>query len=277
MAIAPFGGPRKPLALVAADGSHLRYCGKKILIVIQERETHMNKFTIVVALTAVFVAMAEASRAGSPILPPSFSWTEELTVGFNEPNLMSFTYRLGGVQAMSDIMIVARNRFNKAIVSQSTKFELVWDEETETEIERPIPTPWLISMPTRHKAVDTHFLFAMPGVLVPGSVFSETNDKSNPAGIPAVSGYTAGLGTFSNVGGFAFASPLLDGTAFMQVVVPRTTWGPLAVSFITPINGVDTRVWLWTPEPGTVAMLIAGAGCLGVLRFRKRARRGTIG
>jgi hypothetical protein len=237
----------------------------------------VKTFRTVAVVAAMLLMTAGTTRAGSPINPSSFSWSEELTAGFNEPNLMSFTYRLGGVQAISDVVVVARNRFDKATVSQSTKFELVWDEETETEIERPISTPWLISMPPRHKAVDTHFLFAMPGVIVPGSVFSETNDKSNPAGIPVASGYTAGLGTFSSVGGFAFASPLLDRTAFMQVVVPTTTWGPLAVSFITPINGVDTRVWLWTPEPGTVAMLIAGAVCLGVLRFRKRARRGTIG
>lgn len=230
----------------------------------------MKTIRIVMMAVTVFMATAEASRAGSPINPSSFSWREEPTAGFNEPNFWSFTYRIEGLQAFSDVVIVARNRFDKAIVSQSTKFGLVWDEETETEIEQPIPTPWLISMPPRHKAVDTHFLFAMPGVLIPGSVFSETNDKSNPAGIPVASGYTAGLGTFSSVGGFAFASPLPYNAPFMQVVVPTSTRGPIAVSFVTPINGVDTRVWLWTPEPGTVAMLIAGAVCLVVVRLQKR-------
>lgn len=230
----------------------------------------MNKFMIAAALMAVLLATTGAAFAEYIGHIGSLTWSCEPTAGFNLPGLYSTTYRLGNVQALSDIMVVkSPGSLTKANVSQSTKFEVLWDEETETEYESPVPTPWLISMPTAHKAADTHFLFAMPGVIVPGSVFSETNDRSNPAGIASSAGYYAGLGTFSSVGGFAFASPLPDRTLFMQVVTPASGWEGV-VSFVTPINGIDHRVWLVTPEPGTVAMFVAGAACLVVVGWCKR-------
>jgi hypothetical protein len=230
----------------------------------------MRSLKMVLTMVAV-LGMTGMTFAGTSVPVPWLRITVERTPDFHYPGLTSYLVRVGGVAAFADVKLLAEPKTKLATVSQSTKFEMVWDEQTESEVEVAISTPWLISMPSAHKVVDTHFLFAMPGVLVPGSTFTETNDKSNPAGIASSVFYRAGLGTFDSTGGFAFASPLADGTPFMQVVLPASVtacWLRMTV----PLNGVDTVVdrLVIDPEPGTIAMLIGGALCLVAVRFRKR-------
>jgi hypothetical protein len=235
--------------------------------VLRGEETLMRSLKMVLTMVSV-LGMAGITLAGTAINIPGLHVTWEYTAGFHYPNLHSYTVRVGGVAAFADVKLL-NTPTELATVSQATKFELLYDEATDTEYESPISTPWLISMPTAHKAIDTHFLFAMPGVLVPGSTFTETNDKSNPAGIATVSGYYAGLGTFNTTGGFAFGEPLADGTPFMQIVLPASV-SAFWLRMTVPINGVDTVVDIWPePEPGTIAMLIGGALCLVVVRFRR--------
>jgi len=224
----------------------------------------MRKVTMALALLAV-VAMAGTSFAGTVFNYGDMEVIVEKNEAFTYANLDSYMVKIGGAAAFGNISIAG-------IVSQSTKFELLWDEELEIEYEAPVATPWNISMPTAHKAVDTHFMFGAADVAaIPGTTFSETNDKSNPAGVSVVASYYAGLGTFSsNAGaGIAFGAPLAAGTDFMQVVVP--TGSTVYLNMLTPINGVDTPVAIpvGIPEPGTVMLLIAGALCLAVARFRK--------
>ena len=233
----------------------------------------MRSLKIVLAILAV-LAMTGMTFAGTPITLPGLTVTDEPTAGFTNAGLNSYTVKVGGPAAFADIKLLAEPAISLAQVSQSTKMEILWDEVNEVEYESPIPTPWLISMPTGVKSFDTHFLFALPGVLVPGSTFSETNDKSNPSGMspnPTSTGYWNGLGNFTSVGGFAFGSPLADGTPFLQVVLPKSVNG-CWLRMTTPIGGVDTVInkWVGVPEPGTIALLIGGALCLVAVRFRKK-------
>jgi hypothetical protein len=230
----------------------------------------MRGYKMLLALVAV-LAMVGTTFAGTAINMPGLTITDEVTAGFAYAGLNSYTVRVGGPTAFANVKLLNNAKTALQNVSQSTKFEMLWDDVNQVEYEAAIPTPWSISMPTAHKAVDSHFMFALPGVLVPGSTFAETNDKSNPAGITSVSGYIAGLGTFTSTGGFAFGTPFADGTAFMQVVLPSTVSG-CWLRLTTPINGVDTVVdkYVGVPEPGTIALLIGGALCLVAVRFRKK-------
>jgi len=212
----------------------------------------MRNLKMVLAMVAI-LAMASTSFAGVTIAVLENASPAE--------GLSSYNVLVGGAQAFADVNIAGG-------VVQSNMFQMDWD----TMEEEVVPTVWLAGMPTAFKAIDTHYLFAMPGIVVPGAVFTETNDKSNQGGIAPAYGYYAGLGTFGCEpgSGFALAAPLADNSPFLQVVIP--TGSSVVLSFMAPVDGVDTQFSqvIGVPEPGTIMLVIAGALCLLVARYRRK-------
>ncbi|MCX7424623.1 MAG: PEP-CTERM sorting domain-containing protein [Planctomycetia bacterium] len=151
-------------------------------------------------------------------------------------------------------------------VVQSNKFDELFDPPYGFA---PIPTVWLPGMPTLHKAMDTHMMMAKPSLTL-GVTGNETNDGYEDATpiIPSASSYWCGLGTFRSDAGsaFTFSAQLGANSPFMQVVIPA---GTMVVLSGTTEGGGVIRQTLGVPEPGTIALLIAGALCLVVARFRK--------
>lgn len=122
------------------------------------------------------------------------------------------------------------------------------------------------STTTGGTAQDTHYLFPSTNVL---SIVAAT-ETNTAAGVPAY-----GLGNFN--GGTISPPPLVDsgsGVAFLQVVIPAgekrmyearlRADGQDAMTFSGEIGGEPV------PEPGTIAMLFAGALCFVVARFRRK-------
>jgi hypothetical protein len=174
------------------------------------------------------------------------------------PGLQSWLVKIyGAPQAFKDVNILGN------MVHQANKYGDGLD----------MPTCFIDEVPSggSERTCDTHFMFEMTGVML--GDYWETNDTSNPAGLtPDDSKYQFGMGdfVFDTGTGFSVRDPLAEGADFMQVVLEEGT--VVLLSFWTPVNEVDTLFEqpVGIPEPGTVVMLIAGALCLVVIRFRKK-------
>ena len=114
---------------------------------------------------------------------------------------------------------------------------------------------------------DTHFLFAESDVVGTQKEY-ETNDDSNPAGLPFYEYFElVGIGMFQVDGAFEFAGPLPDGFEFMQVVVLSGTSTKL--HFMADENGEMVARSVHVPEPSTILMLLAGSLCLLTAGYRR--------
>lgn len=222
----------------------------------EEKETLMRNMKMALVVLAV-LAMAGTSFAGLEV--------SVVQQADPSPGYWSYLVSAGGVDTFVNINI-------DGTVVQANKFE-------ETFLDPPapawaaIPTVWgPPAMPVSMKAMDTHFMFAKPS-LVLGNTGNETNNAyDNPDAptsiIPVASSFYAGLGTFKSDAGSAFTfngAPAV-GTPFMQIVIPAQT-GVMLTG--TTNGGGRIEQWVGVPEPGTIALLIAGALCLVVARFRK--------
>ena len=188
--------------------------------------------------------------------------TLEPTPGFSSPTLSSYTIRMYGALAFENVSVkTTPNGSTLATVHQAN---MIFGEVVAT----PYVNDLLgIAAPARY---DTHFLFASGDILSTFGAVQETNNGRNPAGLPSSPPFTYGLGTFDSNLVFAFkTTAVVNGLDFIQVVVPKSTavWVTgRAVDYATK----EIVPFAVGPEPGTVAMLIAGATCLVVVGWRKR-------
>ena len=86
----------------------------------------MKTFAITV-LATVSLFHAEAARAALPSSQP-MRWSWEATPDFAQPNLKSYTLRLGGINVFGDLRLLDERK-QPLTVSQSTTFGFVWDED----------------------------------------------------------------------------------------------------------------------------------------------------
>lgn len=134
------------------------------------------------------------------------------------------------------------------------------------------------------KLYDTHFLFNSTDVVLAVAGGTETNDQSNPGGLPLpfpnddVSNVNrAGMGTF-NMGLAEWGSALIDmevGCDLIQIVLPKglevgvtlrgqADGGQGPMDFSVVVGGPGTVI----PEPGTIMLLLTGVLCLVGIRRR---------
>jgi hypothetical protein len=188
--------------------------------------------------------------------------TLEPTPGFSSPTLSSYTIRMYGALAFENVSVkTTPNGSTLATVHQAN---MIFGEVM-------ITTPYVydffgIAAPERY---DTHFLFASGDILSPFGAVQETNSGLNEAGLRPSPPFTYGLGTFDSNLAFAFkTTAVVNGLDFMQVVAPKSTavWVTgRAVDYATK----EIVPFAIGPEPGSVAMLVAGAMCLVVVWWRK--------
>lgn len=227
----------------------------------------MKTFKIAVALVAVFLATVGTTWGDY------CAYDFERTPGFYSPYLDSYLITLrSDVTAFRNINIFSGLWYvpsaSLATVHQVNDFGGPLSS-------RPMKTLWLGEMASESEPYDTHFMFAYDaGQVIIGEGASETNTKyTSPERIRDSYGFYYGLGTLSSdtTDGFILREVLPAGTPFMQVVVPRGS-GSFCITGTAVVNGRDTGLLFLFPEPGTVAMLFAGAICLLAVRLRKRAR-----
>ena len=237
----------------------MRFFAVYLFLELEKKEQMMKNVTTVLALMAV-LAMAGTTFADVGLFSGNHLGTD-LGNGLNsytltvkeETTVFGFFSITGGVHQANQI---------------SAGFE--WDPDAGEMVEVAIITPTLFmpSMPPDLVTVDTHFLFAEDAGLGVGITKTEGNDKSDPAG-EAADGYFCGIGGFEMVGGFTFASALVPGDDFMQIVIPSGVG--IMFNYTMPVEGVDVEFsqFIGVPEPSTILMLIAGGLCLLAIRFRK--------
>lgn len=215
----------------------------------------MRKVTLALAVLAV-VAMASTSFAGTMMYSyGDVVFTVSETPGFAYEGLDSYLVQTTGTNAFVTPVIEG------TVHQANMKYAAVTPSGFPGD---------LMGMP-EPLAVDTHFGFLQgDAIVVPGGSIVETNDGEAISAYPP---FTYGFGTFATVNyNFTFAGAgVLDGLDFMQVVIPKGTTVYLTGSCVDVANTVsyDFSVPVGIPEPGTVIMLIAGALCLAVARFRK--------
>lgn len=223
----------------------------------EEKETLMRNMKMALVVLAV-LAVASTSFAG-----PMLNATKVGDVGGG--NLEAWLVSSTGTNALQDITIVDGIVYNASVKSGFSFPPTVYLEDLEAG-----------GAPPDVVAVDTHFLFSRNDVLIGSGAGAETNDGSNSYTLDTYGGIVKyGKGTFTGAMAFAVKPDLdpLAGFDIMQVVIPKG-----AAYFVTamaadpslegaPIGKVQTLVGV--PEPGTIALLIAGALCLVVARFRK--------
>ncbi len=129
------------------------------------------------------------------------------------------------------------------------------------------------------KALDSHFITPASGYQPLGPNPTETNDGSNPAGIPALNSYSmpylAGMGTLNSAVDTAlgFTADASGQTYVLQAVttLEDALAGNVVVTGFVRAGGIDEAVELAlvVPEPSTIIMLVLGALCLVGIRIRK--------
>jgi len=220
----------------------------------------MRNMKMALAVLAL-LAMAGTSFAGLEI-SVALSATQP-----SNPAYQSWLVKVGGVRSWDSLNIAGT-------VVQSNKFDQNFELDPAPYF--AIPTVWGVggpSMPTAHKAIDTHMMIATPGIQL-GKTGIETNIAYGVDGlteppvsvIPSASSYYANLGTFTSEPQAAnsLAAAMASGTSFMQVVIPAQSMVWLNMN--TDVGVVHQAIGV--PEPGTIALLIAGALCLLAVRRR---------
>jgi hypothetical protein len=220
----------------------------------EEKETLMRNMKMALVVLAV-LAVASTSFAG-----PMMTATK---IGTPAAGLEAWLISSTGTNALQDIMVdgaVHQSSVKSGFSYPATVYLENFGEGTPEDV----------------IATDTHFLFGAVDVLIGSGAGSETNAGGNPYTLPTYDGAVKyGMGTFS--GGMAFAiKPELNplaGFDIMQVVIAAGSMVPITAMAAdpsvtgSPIGQVGCVAGV--PEPGTIALLIAGALCLVVARFRK--------
>ena len=212
----------------------------------------MRNLTVVLSLLAVLTIAAPA-RADVSI--------DARIVGWPAEGLEAWILGATGTNAFQDIVIHGPVHQGNA-----------------TSFGTPVPSIYgnfPFGIPQSVIDADTHFLFSQDDVLIGHGTMSETNDGSNVAGLYDYGGHVKyGLGTFGGDLAFAFKDgAVMNGVHLIQVVIPT------GCSFYLTATAVDVAApgrpmvpiefTLGIPEPATVTLLVAGALCLVVARFRK--------
>ncbi len=127
------------------------------------------------------------------------------------------------------------------------------------------------------KEYDTHFITPPGGYQMLGPTPTETNDGTNPAGLPAKNAYNMpylnGMGTLSSAQdtAFGFTADPSGKTYVLQLVTTfeEALAGNVVVTGFVRTGGIDQPFCVIFPEPSTFAMLVLGALCLVGIRIRK--------
>ena len=128
------------------------------------------------------------------------------------------------------------------------------------------------------KEYDTHFITPPGGYHILGPTPTETNDGTNPAGLPETNAfslaYLSGMGTLSSAQdtAFGFIADPSGRTYVLQLVTtfPEVYDGNVVVTGFVRTGGLDQPIDIVLfPEPSTIAMLVLGALCLVGIRIRK--------
>ena len=129
------------------------------------------------------------------------------------------------------------------------------------------------------KAFDSHFITPTGGYQILGPAATETNDGTNPAGLPETSAmsipYLSGMGTLISEEdtAFGFTADASGQTYVLQAVttLADAQAGNVFVTGFVRAGGIDEAVnlALVVPEPSTIIMLVLGALCLVGIRIRK--------
>ncbi|MBN2021988.1 MAG: PEP-CTERM sorting domain-containing protein [Pirellulales bacterium] len=218
----------------------------------------MKKTTMVLALMAV-VAMTSACFAEVTI--------ELVKLPNPAPGLVAWNVHFNGTNAFENLIIAGE--VHQANIARSGG--------------RLFPTVWLSDFDLPNEAadaaVDTHFLYTEEGVAKDGADVVETNSWTNPASLPLGPDYEYGNGMFDATGmRFAVKGDLNpEGYDVIQVVLAMNDQGgitPVVLSGLYWEYGGDDPGYrsfsVTIPEPGTIALLIAGALGLLVARLRRK-------
>ena len=128
------------------------------------------------------------------------------------------------------------------------------------------------------KEFDSHFITPAGGYKMLGPTPTETNDGTNPAGLPETNTYclpySIGLGTLTSSVDTAlgFQADPSGQTYVLQFVTPRANYKNIFITGFVRGPGIDQPIAmpLFIPEPGTIAMLVFGGLCLVGIRLRKK-------